>query len=90
MFYLLSLLWLLSVSGLLVIIFKYKFEMVLTLSMIIAALCLYPFGYINHLSYGYYLSWLLVFIFFIIIGYWFFKKDYDKLKKFKNNYFRYN
>ena len=60
MFYILSLFWLLSISGLLTIVFNRKFEMVLTLSMILGTLMLYPFGYINHISYGYYLSWLFV------------------------------
>lgn len=86
MFYILSLFWLLSISGLLTIVFNRKFEMVLTLSMILGTLMLYPFGYINHISYGYYLSWLFVLLFYVLLIY-FFIKNKDKLIEFKNNYF---
>lgn len=88
MFYILSLFWLLSISGLLTIVFNRKFEMVLTLSMILGTLMLYPFGYINHISYGYYLSWLFVLLFYVLLIY-FFIKNKDKLIEFKNNYFTY-
>ena len=64
MFYILSLFWLLSISGLLTLVFNRRFEIVLTLSMILGTLMLYPFGYINHISYGYYLSWLFVLLFY--------------------------
>ena len=62
--------------------------MVLTLSMILGTLMLYPFGYINHISYGYYLSWLFVLLFYVLLIY-FFIKNKDKLIEFKNNYFTY-
>lgn len=88
MFYILSLFWLLSINGLLTIVFNRKFEMVLTLSMILGTLMLYPFGYINHISYGYYLSWLFVLLFYVLLIY-FFIKNKDKLIEFKNNYFTY-
>lgn len=88
MFYILSLFWLLSISGLLTIVFNRKFEMVLTLSMILGTLMLYPFGYINHISYGYYLSWFFVLLFYVLLIY-FFIKNKDKLIEFKNNYFTY-
>lgn len=88
MFYILSLFWLLSISGLLTIVFNRKFEMALTLSMILGTLMLYPFGYINHISYGYYLSWLFVLLFYVLLIY-FFIKNKDKLIEFKNNYFTY-
>lgn len=88
MFYILSLFWLLSISGLLTIVFNRKFEMVLTLSMILGTLMLYPFGYINHISYGYYLSWFVVLLFYVLLIY-FFIKNKDKLIEFKNNYFTY-
>ena len=89
MFYILSLFWLLSISGLLTIVFNRKFEMVLTLSMILGTLMLYPFGYINHISYGYYLSWLFVLLFYVLLIYLFVKKKNDKLLELKNNYFTY-
>lgn len=88
MYYILSLFWLLSISGLLTLVFNRKFEMVLTLSMILGTLLLYPFGYINHISYGYYLSWLFVLLFYVLLIY-FFIKNKDKLIEFKNNYFTY-
>ena len=88
MFYILSLFWLLSISGLLTLVFNRKFEIVLTLSMILGTLMLYPFGYINHISYGYYLSWLFVLLFYVLLIY-FFIKNKDKLIEFKNNYFTY-
>ena len=67
MYYILSLFWLLSISGLLTLVFNRKFEIVLTLSIILGTLMLYPFGYINHISYGYYLSWLFVLLFYILL-----------------------
>lgn len=88
MFYILSLFWLLSISGLLTLVFNRRFEIVLTLSMILGTLMLYPFGYINHISYGYYLSWLFVLLFYVLLIY-FFIKNKDKLIEFKNNYFTY-
>ncbi len=89
MYYILSLFWLLSISGLLTLVFNRKFEIVLTLSMILGTLTLYPFGYINHISYGYYLSWLFVLLFYILLICLFIKKRNDKLTEFKNNYFTY-
>lgn len=88
MFYILSLFWLLSISGLLTIVFNRKFEIVLTLSMILGTLLLYPFGYINHISYGYYLSWFFVLLFYVLLIF-FFIKNKDKLIEFRNNYFTY-
>ena len=89
MFYILSLFWLLSISGLLTLVFNRRFEIVLTLSMILGTLMLYPCGYINHISYGYYLSWLFVLLFYVLLIYLFVKKKNDKLLELKNNYFTY-
>ena len=89
MYYILSLFWLLSISGLLTLVFNRKFEIVLTLSIILGTLMLYPFGYINHISYGYYLSCLFVLLFYILLICLFIKKRNDKLTEFKNNYFTY-
>lgn len=87
MFYFLTIIWLLSISGLLTIFFKRRFELVATISIILGALLMYPFGYINHLSWGFYLSCVFVLLFFEIIIKWIIKKDYDRLKEFKNNFF---
>lgn len=86
MFYIASLFWLFSISGLLTILFKKKFEIVTPISMIIGTFLLYAFGFINKISYGYYLSWVFVAAFWIIIVYWLIKKR-DKLKEFISNYF---
>lgn len=85
MFYLTSIFWLLSISGLLTIVFKRKFEMVITISMIFGTLLLYIFGFIGHISYGYYFSWLFVAVFWLIIINWAIKKEKDKLVELKDN-----
>ncbi len=87
MFYFLSLFWILSISGLLTIVFKRKFEMVCTISILFGALILYFFGFISHISWGFYLSFVFVLLFYLIIGKWFIKKEKDKLIEFKDNYF---
>lgn len=87
MFYCLSIIWILSFSGLLTIFFKRKFELVATISILLGALIMYPFGYINHLSWGFYLSWIFVVLFLGILIKWIIKKDNEKLKEFKDNYF---
>ncbi len=87
MFYFVSLFWILSISGLLVILFKRKFEMVCTISILFGGLILYFFGFINHISYGYYFSYVFVLLFYLILIKWFIKKEYNKLIEFRDNYF---
>ncbi len=87
MFYCLSLFWIISISGLLTIVFKRKFEMVCTISILFGVLLLYFFGFVNHISWGFYLSFVFVLLFYLIIGKWFFKKEKDKLIEFKDNFF---
>lgn len=86
MFYFLSLFWILSITGLLVILFKKKFEMLGCISLILGTLILYLFGFINHISYGFYFTWLIVFLFHAILLKWHIKKEHDKLKEFKDNF----
>lgn len=86
MFYISCLFWILSITGLLVILFKKKFEMLTCISLILGTLILYLFGFINHISYGFYLTWVFALLFYLILIKWFIKKEYDKLKEFKNNY----
>ena len=87
MFYFVSLFWILSISGLLVILFKRKFEMVCTISILFGGLILYFFGFINHISYGYYFSYVFVLLFYLILIKWFVKRESDKLIEFRDNYF---
>ena len=86
MFYFLSLFWILSISGLLTILFKRKFEMVCTISILFGALILYFFGFINHIRIGFYCSFIFVLMFYLILIKWLIRKEYDKLKEFKDNY----
>jgi len=81
MFYIVSLFWILSITGLLVLITKRKFETMLPLTFIGGAFLLYIFGFVNHISYGYYSSWLFIIVFFILLI-----KKKNK-KEFVNNYF---
>ena len=86
MFYFLSLFWILSISGLLTIVFKRKFEMVCTISILFGALILYFFGFINHIRIGFYITFVFVLLFYAILIKWIIKKEYDKLIEFKDNY----
>ena len=87
MFYFLSLFWILSISGLLTIVFKRKFEMVCTISILFGALILYFFGFISHISWGFYFTFVFVLLFYLIIGKWIIKKEKEKLIEFKDNFF---
>ena len=87
MFYFLSLFWILSISGLLTIVFKRKFEMVCTISILFGALILYLFGFISHISWGFYFTFVFVLLFYLIIGKWIIKKEKEKLIEFKDNFF---
>ena len=87
MFYFLSLFWILSISGLLTIVFKRKFEMVCTISILFDALILYFFGFISHISWGFYFTFVFVLLFYLIIGKWIIKKEKEKLIEFKDNFF---
>ena len=87
MFYFLSLFWLFSLSGLFTLIFKRKFEIVCTLSILFGALILYFFAYINKISYGFYCTFIFVFLFYALLIKYFIKKEKDKLIEFKNNFF---
>ena len=87
MFYFLSLFWTLSISGLLTIVFKRKFEMVCTISILFGALILYFFGFISHISWGFYFTFVFVLLFYLIIGKWIIKKEKEKLIEFKDNFF---
>jgi len=58
-FYLLSTLWILSITALLVILTKKRFEVVLPFSFICGTLVLYIFGFINKISWGYCLTWVI-------------------------------
>ena len=87
MFYFLSLFWILSISGLLTIVFKRKFEMVCTISILFGALILYFFGFASHISWGFYFTFVFVLFFYLIIGKWIIKKEKEKLIEFKDNFF---
>ena len=87
MFYFLSLFWILSISGLLTIVFKRKFEMVCTISILFGALILYFFGFVSHISWGFYFTFVFVLFFYLIIGKWIIKKEKEKLIEFKDNFF---
>ncbi len=87
MFYFLSLFWILSISGLLVILFKRKFEMVCTISILFGALILYFFGFINHIRYGFYFTFIFALLFYLILIKRFIKKEYNKLIEFRDNFF---
>ncbi|MDO4499703.1 MAG: hypothetical protein Q4B60_00345 [Erysipelotrichaceae bacterium] len=67
--------------------FKRRFEMVLTISMILGTLLLFFFGFLGHISYGYYFSWVFVTLFYLIVLYWLIKRDYQKLRELKDNLF---
>ena len=86
MFYFLSLFWILSISGLLTIVFKRKFEMVCTISILFGALVLYFFGFINHIRIGFYITFVFVLLFYAILIKWIIKKEYEKLIEFKDNF----
>lgn len=86
MFYLLSLIWILSISGLLVIVLKKKFGFVCTITFLLGSLILYLFGFINRIRWGFYLTWIFVFLFFLVLLKWIIKKENEKLNEFRNNY----
>lgn len=87
MFYFLSLFWLFSISGLFTLIFKRKFEVVCTLTFLFGALILYFFGFVRHISWGFYFSFVFVLLFYILLIKMFVKKENDKLIEFRNNFF---
>lgn len=86
MFYLLSLIWILSISGLLVIVLKKKFGFICTITFLLGSLLLYLFGFINQIKLGFYTSWLFVLLFWLVIIKWIIKKETNKLNVFKENY----
>lgn len=87
MFYFLSLIWVISISGFFVLVFKKRFGYVLTPSFVISVFILYIFSYLNQLSLGFYVTWLLVIAFWSIIVYLVITKKKEQLQEFKSNYF---
>ncbi|MBR0462273.1 MAG: hypothetical protein IJJ00_06150 [Erysipelotrichaceae bacterium] len=87
MFYILSLIWVFSISGLFVLICRKKFGYVLTPAFVISAFILYLFSFLNQLRVGFYLTWLMVFSFWISIACLFIRKDKERLSEFRKNYF---
>ena len=81
-----GLFWSLSINGLLVLSFRKRFEETIPLTYILGALCLYLFGLLNHISYGYYASYMLSAAFFLLL---FLKcrKDKAEWTTFRENYF---
>lgn len=88
MLYLKSLLWIFSINGLLVLLFKKAFEKTVILSFTIASLFLYIFSIIGNLKLGYYLTWIFVLLFWILFIKLLISKDKEKILEFKNNYLR--
>ena len=83
MLYLSSLIWILSINGLLVLLLKKEFEKTLILSFSLGSLILYIFSFFNQLRIGYYFTWIFVLLFYFLLY-----KNKDNLKEFKDNYFR--
>lgn len=87
MFYLISLFWILSFTGLLVLLTKKKFGFVCILSFVIETLLIYICCFFNQLRLGYYLSYIGIIIFFILLIKTVISKDKNRIKEFINNYF---
>ena len=85
MFYLTSIFWMLSISSLLVLLTKRKFENVIPFSYIFGVLILYLFAYFNQLRLGYYVSLIIGLLSIIYIVYKSIK-DVEFRDNFKSNY----
>lgn len=87
MFYIISIFWLLSVSGFLTLTLNKKVESLLPIVFLLSVLILYLFGFLNNIKYGYYCTWIFVFAFWIIIVLLIIKKDKNRINDFVKNYF---
>lgn len=83
---LVSIIWIYSLTGFGVLLFKKRFEIVLPFSLIFGTLMLYFGGFIKHISYMYYCSYIFVLLFFIYLIYLFIKKRKEQLIEFKNSF----
>lgn len=61
--------------------------MVCTISILFGALILYFFGFISHIRWGFYFTFIFALLFYLIIAKWIIKREKDKLIEFRNNYF---
>lgn|GEM_PF-1835151 len=82
-----SILWLTLTTGFYVFVLKKKYEIVFPLSFISGFLFLFFFGLTGHISYGYYLSWILPLALFLRIIIALIKHDKEVLSEFKRNIF---
>ena len=81
MYYGISLLWMLSMTGFFSILFRRKFEAVFPLTLILPAFFVYGFGFFRQLHLGYCLTWIFCILFYLQILYLALKKR-EALKDF--------
>ena len=86
MYYGISLMWMLSMTGFFSLLFRRKFETVFPLTLILPVFFVYGFGFLRQLYLGYCLTWIFCIFFYLWILF-LILKDREALKDFRERYF---